>query len=64
MLAVNPQASSIGKPVSWNGLYLSIAEVQLCDIKSAKMDMNKEMGVERQSSACPRSLITKEAFMC
>lgn len=43
MLVVNPQASSIGKPVSWNGLYLSIAEVQVCDIKPAKIDMKKRV---------------------
>ena len=50
MLVVNPQASSIGKPVSWTCFYLSVAKVQLCDIKSAKTDMKKEMCVERLSS--------------
>lgn len=64
MLAVNSQANSIGKPVSWNGLYQSIAEVQLRDIKSAKIDMKKGMCIERQPFPCPRSVIIEEAFMC
>lgn len=64
MPAVNSQANSIGKPVSWNGLYQSIAEVQLCDIKSAKIDMKEGMCIERESSLCPRSVIIEAAFMC
>lgn len=61
VLAVNPQASSTGKPVSWNGFYLCIAEVQLCDIKSAKTDIKKKMCVERQSSK-PAKIVRKKGL--
>lgn len=57
LLAISPQASSIRKPISWSDMYAFMAEVQLSDIKPAKVDLKNRMCVERWSP-CPRSVVT------
>lgn len=57
LLSISPQASTIGKPISWSDMYPFIAEVQLSDIKPAKVDLKNRMCVERWSP-CARAVVT------